>query len=93
VPNAIYIPAQAVFERDGKPIVYVKRGDYFDARAIRPLKRSESVMVIAEGLRPGELVALVDPNAKKDRKGKGAGNGGRGGGIPGPAPGAGGNRP
>lgn len=71
VPDAIHIPVQAVFEKDGKPIVYVKHGSRFDERVIKPLKRSESVMVIAEGLAPGEQVALADPNAKKDKKGSG----------------------
>jgi len=71
VPNAIHIPVQAVFEKDGKLIVYVKNGSRFDERVIKPLKRSESVMVIAEGLAPGEQVALADPNARKDKKGAG----------------------
>jgi Barrel-sandwich domain of CusB or HlyD membrane-fusion len=90
VPNAIHIPLQAVFEKDGKPIVYVKTGSRFDERPVKPLKRSESVLVIAEGVSPGEQVALSDPN-KKNTKGKQAG--GRKGGVPAPsAGGAGGNR-
>jgi multidrug efflux pump subunit AcrA (membrane-fusion protein) len=71
VPNAIHVPVQAVFEKEGKPIVYVKSGNQYIERAIKPLKRSESVMVIAEGLKPGEMVALADPTATpgdKDKK-------------------------
>ncbi len=68
IPNAIHIPVQAVFERDGKPIVYVKEGDRFVVREIKPLKRSESTMVIAEGLREGEIVALADPTRKPGEK-------------------------
>jgi hypothetical protein len=90
VPNAIHIPLQAVFEKDGKPIVYVKNGSRFDERQIRPLKRSESVLVVAAGLVPGEQVALSDPN-KRDKKGKESG-GGKKGGVPAPSAGAGGNR-
>jgi biotin carboxyl carrier protein len=70
IPNAIYIPVQAVFEKDGKPVVYVKLGNTFEPRAVKPLKRSESTMVIAEGLKPGELVALADPTARKSDKKK-----------------------
>ncbi len=90
IPNAIYVPAQAVFEKDGKPVVYVKRDTTFEPRFIKPLKRSESVMVIAEGLRPGELVALSDPTAragqdKQEKKGAKSGalpiGGGAGGGL------------
>ena len=61
-------------------------------RFIKPLKRSESVMVIAEGLKEGELVALADPNAKPGEKreaqpsGGGAGpmGGSASGGMPSP---------
>ncbi len=68
IPNALHIPIHAVFEKEGKPIVYVKEGERFVERAIRPLKRSESTMVIAEGLQEGEIVALADPYAKPGQK-------------------------
>jgi hypothetical protein len=70
IPNAIHIPAQAVFEKDGKPVVYVKKENTFEPRLVKPLKRSESTMVIAEGLQAGELVALADPTARKGEKKK-----------------------
>ena len=65
IPNAIHVPMQAVFEKEGKPVVYVKTGNKFEARVIKPAKRSESTMVIADGVKPGEIVALADPTAKK----------------------------
>jgi hypothetical protein len=40
----------------------------FEARVIKLAKRSESVMIIAEGLKPNEVVALNDPTAKKNGK-------------------------
>ena len=64
IPDALHIPAQSVFERDGKPIVYVKRGERFEERAIKLSKRSENTIVIAEGLQEGEILALADPTAK-----------------------------
>ncbi|MCX6591557.1 MAG: efflux RND transporter periplasmic adaptor subunit [Acidobacteria bacterium] len=70
IENAINVPTQAVFEKDGKQVVYVKNGNKFDERVIRPSKRSESTMVIAEGLKPGETVALADPNEKPGDKKK-----------------------
>ena len=87
VPNALHIPLQAVFEKDGIPIVYVKNGSRFDERRIKPLKRSESVLVVSDGLSVGEQVALSDPNksGKKDKQG------GKKGGLSAPAAG-GGNR-
>lgn len=70
IPNAIHIPTQAVFEKDGKLVAYVKNGNKFEERVFTPVKRSESTMVIAKGLEPGEVVALADPLAKKDTKKK-----------------------
>ena len=80
IPNAIHVPMQAVFEREGKMVVYVKTGaKSFEPRVIKPFKRSESTMVIAEGVKPGETVALADPTAKpgnkKDKKGENSGGG------------------
>lgn len=68
IPDALHVPIHAVFEKDGKPIVYVKKGDRFEERAIQALRRSESTMVIAEGLQEGEVVALADPYAKPGQK-------------------------
>ena len=63
VPDAVHVPVHAVFEKENKPMVYVKVGNRFEERWITPLKRSESTMIIAEGLTEGEIVALADPNA------------------------------
>ena len=70
IENAINVPTQAVFEKDGKQVVYVRNGNKFDERVIRPSKRSESTMVIAEGLKAGETVALADPSEKPGDKKK-----------------------
>ena len=85
LPDVIHIPTQAVFEKDGKLVAYVKTAKGFEERIIKPLKRSESIMVVASGLSAGETVALADPNVKPGDKKKtagpgAAGNGGGGGG-------------
>jgi multidrug resistance efflux pump len=82
-PNAIHIPNQAVFERDGKPIVYVRKGSAWEERVIQPLKRSESVVVVASGLEPGETIAMADPTAKRGDKKQEKGGGGPVGNLPG----------
>ena len=76
ISNGIHIPNQAVFEKEGKQFVYVQTANRFEQRFIKPAKRSESVLVVAEGLKAGEVIALADPTAKKgsEKKGdKGAG--------------------
>ena len=71
IPNALHVPAQAVFEKDGKPVVYVQTGKRFEERPVKLVKRSESIMVLAEGVKPGETVAMADPYAKKGGSKKG----------------------
>jgi len=70
IPDAISVPTQAVFDRGGRTVVYVENTatNRFDERVVKLAKRSESVMVIAEGLKGGEIVALSDPTAKKSEK-------------------------
>jgi multidrug efflux pump subunit AcrA (membrane-fusion protein) len=70
-PNAIHVPNQAVFEREGKQFVYVRTGGgKWEERVVKPLKRSESVMVISSGVKQGDVVAMSDPTAKPGDKKK-----------------------
>jgi HlyD family secretion protein len=80
IPNALHVPVQAVFEKNGKPTVFVQIGKRFEPRAITLIKRSESMMVLAGGVQPGQVIALADPTpgASGGKKGKGDKKGGGG---------------
>jgi hypothetical protein len=73
IPNALHVPAQAVFEKNGKPTVFIQqRNGKFEPREVQLVKRSETMMVLAGGVQPGEVIAMSDPTAEKsDKKGKG----------------------
>jgi multidrug resistance efflux pump len=71
IPDALHVPAQAVFDKNGKSMVYVQKNGKFEPREIQLIKRSESTMVIKSGVEPGEIIAMADPTADKDKKGKG----------------------
>jgi HlyD family secretion protein len=60
--NVLTVPRQAVFERDGKPIVYAKTGDGFVARPIKVVQRTESRIVV-EDVPEGTEIALADPES------------------------------
>ena len=64
VPDAIYVPNQSLFEKEGKPVVYVKQGNAFVARPIKIAKRSESVTIISEGVKAGDVISMQNPEAK-----------------------------
>ncbi|HYO83680.1 MAG TPA: hypothetical protein VES20_19920, partial [Bryobacteraceae bacterium] len=84
-PDAINVPSQAVFEKDGKQIVYVRANNRWEERVIKPVKRSESVMVVASGVKAGETIAVADPTAKPgaNKKGDKPAGGGAVGSLPG----------
>jgi HlyD family secretion protein len=64
VKNILLLPRQALFEVDGKPIVYLKTGsgESFSPKPIKVLHRTESQIGL-EGIDEGAEVALVDPVA------------------------------
>lgn len=84
IPNALHVPAQAVFEKNGKPMVFVQKNGKFEPREIQLIKRSESTMVLSGGVQPGETIAMADPTAEKsDKKSKGEKKQGGGGAMSG----------
>jgi len=66
IPNAISIPAKAVFTRDGKPIVFVANQGHYTATPVQFLARNPDEVAVS-GIPAGALVALADPE-KKDAK-------------------------
>lgn len=65
--DVLWIPAQALFESDGRSFVYLNTHNGFTARDVKLVRKSESQVVI-EGLKEGDLVALASP----DQQAKGA---------------------
>jgi multidrug efflux pump subunit AcrA (membrane-fusion protein) len=58
--DALTVPRQAVFQKNGKTHVFVKTGDRFDQREVKIVQRTESRAAL-EGLPEGTEIALVDP--------------------------------
>jgi HlyD family secretion protein len=61
VENVLHLPRQAIFEKAGKPVVYVRHGNRFEATQVKPTHRTETRVAI-EGLAEGTEVALVNPD-------------------------------
>ena len=61
-PDALVIPRQAVFDDDGKTIVYKRSGGSFDAVEVELGTASAGRVVITAGLEAGDEVALRNPN-------------------------------
>ena len=67
VEHVLHVPRQALFEKGGKPVVYVRTGDTFQARVVTPTHRTESRVAI-EGVPEGAEIALVNPEATSSGK-------------------------
>lgn len=65
--NVLWLPAQALFERDGRAFVYAKGERGFLAKDVQLVRRSES-QVIVTGLGENEEVALANPDQKVEKK-------------------------
>jgi RND family efflux transporter MFP subunit len=65
IPDGILVPAEAVFEKNGRSVAYVLNGSRFEERAVQITRRGKSQLLIASGVRPGEKVALKDPTQEK----------------------------
>lgn len=61
--GVLYVSRQALFEKEGKPVVYARAGNGFEARPVKVRFRSESRAVI-DGVAEGTEVALVDPEGQ-----------------------------
>ena len=60
VERALIVPRQALFEEEGRTMIYVKTGESFEARDVKVLHRGEARAAI-EGVDAGVEVALVRP--------------------------------
>ena len=66
IARAFAIPRQALFEKDGKKIVYRKRKETFEPVNVSITSSSAGRVVVKKGLVQGDELALSDPTAKKD---------------------------
>jgi len=71
IKNALWLPAQALFESDGRTFVYVKSGRGYTARDVKLVRRSESKVVLT-GVKEGDEVSLASPDETGDSNKKSA---------------------
>jgi HlyD family secretion protein len=62
VPDAVLIPARAVFEKNGRSVAYVARPrGGWEERVLQIARRGQEQLVVRDGVKPDERVALKDP--------------------------------
>jgi HlyD family secretion protein len=75
IDDVLVVPRQAVFEREGRTMVYVKTAAGFESRDVKVTHRGESRAAI-EGVDDGTEVALIRPDDVPDEPAGGAPAGG-----------------
>lgn len=67
--KVLWLPAQALFDADGRKYVYLQAGASFTPKDVKLVRRSES-RVVVEGLPERQVVALANLDQMKADKGK-----------------------
>jgi len=74
ITSAVSLPAEAVFDRGEKKVVFCRQGQGFVAQDVKVRALSEG-RAILEGVSAGTVVALVNPEKKSGGKSKAASSG------------------
>ena len=61
--NTLALPIETVFNVDGKPTCYVRKGGDYENRPVKIGKSNDNMVQIVEGLSEGEEVYLHPPQA------------------------------
>lgn len=70
VADVILVPSEAVFQRDGSPVVYVLDGREFEERRVEIGRRGKEQAIVTSGVAPGAHVATRRPAAEMIRRGQ-----------------------
>jgi HlyD family secretion protein len=70
VPGVLLAPSEAVFQHDGRPVVYRLRGSLFDEQRIEVSRRGREQVAVAAGIAPGDRIATRRPEPEQIRRPK-----------------------
>lgn len=68
VKNVLYVPLEAVVEKDGKTQVFVKTAKGFERRVIDTGLSNDSFVIVKRGLDKNTVIALRDPTRAMDHQ-------------------------
>src|SRR4051812_20105889 len=66
--NVTLVPAETIFQKDGRPIVYRLRGSKFDEQVIEIQRRGREQAAVSAGVNPGDKLAVRRPEPDLIRK-------------------------
>ena len=63
VPDVVLVPSEAVFQKDGSPVVYKLDGSMFREQQVQVARRGKEQAVVTSGVEPGDRIATRRPSA------------------------------
>jgi multidrug resistance efflux pump len=70
VPDVVLAPAEAIFQRDGAPVVYKLDGSMFVETPVTLRKRGKEQAIVDHGIAPGDRIATRRPPPEMIRRAK-----------------------
>ena len=61
LPNTTLVPSEAIFQKDGRPIVYRLNGSKFDEQSIEIVRRGREQAAVSGGVSAGDKLAVRRP--------------------------------
>ena len=68
MPNVTLVPAETIFQKDGRPVVYRLNGSKFDEQSIEIVRRGREQAAVSAGVAPGDKLAIRRPEPELIRK-------------------------
>jgi multidrug efflux pump subunit AcrA (membrane-fusion protein) len=68
LPNTTLVPAEAIFQKDGRPVVYRLNGSKFDEQPIEIVRRGREQAAVSAGVSAGDKLAVRRPDAELIRR-------------------------
>ncbi|MFQ5605341.1 MAG: efflux RND transporter periplasmic adaptor subunit [bacterium] len=63
IPDTLFVPLDAIHQKDGQTVVYLKNGDEFKPQPVVLAEENDDFVIIAQGLAAGDEISLMDPTA------------------------------
>lgn len=61
LPSVTLVPAETIFQKDGRPVVYRLNGSKFDETTIDIVRRGREQAAVSDGVKPGDKLAVRRP--------------------------------
>ena len=68
LPNSTLVPAEAIFQKDGRPVVYKLNGSKFDEQPIEIVRRGREQAAVSAGVKAGDKLAVRRPEPELIRR-------------------------